>query len=222
MTSQLSNSCTTTAYASMDGHSMLADDERERMLHLASQPPDDIPLYRLDSRRGQTPVTAVALVPVVVPLVSAAAVVGLQLDPAAAAHQRPSHRRSLRRHSSNVSGGTREVKFDETVLWTVDCGDRVVLSLSCAQLEGLAGDESFVTYSGFIANAQYKTNNYTTVHVSEKYLIEKSVIFKKKLQSIKMQRTILIGSILSLLLFYYYCYKLSFVIIELHRVMFVY
>jgi len=112
----LSNSCTTTAYTSMDGHSSSADDEREPMLRRPSAAADDIQLYRLDGHR-QRPAAAVALVPVIVPLASAAAVVGLQVDPTGRQTVAQSRRPiSLRRHSSNASGVTREVKFDETVL----------------------------------------------------------------------------------------------------------
>lgn len=108
MTTQLSNS--TTVYTSMDGQSSSADEEREPMLP-RSRRPDDIPLYRLDGQ--QQP--AVALLPVIVPVVSAAGVVGLQLNAAAATRQQqPRRPSSLRRHNSNAS--SREVKFDETIL----------------------------------------------------------------------------------------------------------
>ncbi|VVC43581.1 RmlC-like jelly roll fold,Popeye protein [Cinara cedri] len=121
MSAQMSNS--TTAYASMDGHSLSAatddDDERQPMLPTANS--GDIQLYRLDSRHQplSAATAAVALIPVIVPVVSAAGVVGLQLNaagqPAAQQLRRPG---SLRRHNSGASngGGCREVKFDETVL----------------------------------------------------------------------------------------------------------
>lgn len=111
-TAQLSNS--TTAYTSMDAQSSSADDEREPMLPPGGGRPadDDIPLYRLDGAKQQ-PAAAVALIPVIVPVVS---VVGLQLDAAAVAPAQQLRRPggSLRRHNSNASN--REVKFDETVL----------------------------------------------------------------------------------------------------------
>lgn len=120
MSAQISNS--TTAYASMDGHSLSAatdyDDERQPMLSTAT---GDIQLYRLDGRHQQqttTATAAVALIPVIVPVMSAAGVVGLQLN-AAAAGQPQQRRRpgSLQRHnSSTASNSCREVKFDETVL----------------------------------------------------------------------------------------------------------
>jgi len=117
LNTKLSNSCATTVYTSMDGYSSSADEEREPMLlrpGVGRSPADDIPLYRLDGR--QSSVTAVALLPVIVPVVPAVALAGVQLDPTVpptAVHlqRRPT---SLRRHSSNPSN--REVKFDETVL----------------------------------------------------------------------------------------------------------
>lgn len=108
MSNQLSN--TTTAYTSMDGFS--ADEERELMLPPGgrSSRPDDIPLYRLDGQQSM------ALIPVIVPVVPVAGVVGLQLNAVATgpAHQ-PQRPGSLRRLNSNASSN-REVKFDETVL----------------------------------------------------------------------------------------------------------
>lgn len=112
-----SNSCTTTAYTSMDGHSSPSSSS----LSTANDNDDD----------DDPPVTAVTLVPVIVPLVSAAAVVGLQVESAANGHQQQQQRWrrrrrrggrpvSLRRHSSNTSGATcRGVKFDETALWAL-------------------------------------------------------------------------------------------------------
>lgn len=125
MTTELSNS--STAYMSMDGHSSSADDEREPMLPGAGGGggvrPDDIPLYRLDVRQQSVGAAALALIPVIVPSVSAAGgLVGLQLNAASNVQnnlQTSSPRRSVslvRRHSSNASNNCREVKFDETVL----------------------------------------------------------------------------------------------------------
>lgn len=117
MSAQMSNS--TTAYASMDGHSLSAatdyeNNERQPMLPSAA---GDIQLYRLDGRHQPQP--AAVLIPVIVPVVSAAGVVGLQLQNAPAAGQPHRQRRrsgSLRRHNSGTSDGCREVKFDETIL----------------------------------------------------------------------------------------------------------
>ncbi|KAL5244656.1 hypothetical protein ACI65C_012066 [Semiaphis heraclei] len=102
LTNQLSDS--TTAYASMDGQSSSADEEREPMLPENHQSVD-IPLFRL---RGQQQ-TAAALASIPAIALKAA---GLELDAEGA--QRPRRPSTLRRQNSNVSD--REVMFDETVL----------------------------------------------------------------------------------------------------------
>ncbi|XP_022175923.1 uncharacterized protein LOC111037573 [Myzus persicae] len=102
LTTQLSDS--TTAYASMDGQSSSADEEREPMLPEDHQS-DDIPLYRLG--RQQQSAAVLASISATVPEAA-----GLELNADAA--QRPRRLSSLRRQNSSASN--REVIFDETVL----------------------------------------------------------------------------------------------------------
>ncbi|KAL4132076.1 hypothetical protein QTP88_009293 [Uroleucon formosanum] len=102
LTTQLSDS--TTAYASMDGQSSSADEEREPMLP-GDQQSDDIPLYRLDGQKQSA--APLASIPGIEPETT-----GLEFNAEAA--PRPRRPSSLRRQNSNVNN--REVIFDETVL----------------------------------------------------------------------------------------------------------
>jgi len=104
LTTQLSDS--TTAYASMDGQSSSADEEREPILPGDDHQSDDIPLYRLDGQKQSA--ASLASTPAIAPETA-----GLEINAEAA--QRPRRPSTLRRQNSNVSNRV-EVIFDETVL----------------------------------------------------------------------------------------------------------